>query len=187
MIDGQPSAVQDSSSSATPSDRKHARSPEEEAAKGAKKAAEESEKALEKAEKTAERWEKQQDRLAKLHLDGDKLILRWLRTSLFLVTSGIAVERGLTYFERSQTGPSLDPYAVLRLVGISLVLVGLASLWIACVQHRQRLRAIRQSDPPPIPTFSLSLWVSVAVALLAVVALVGVLASYVDGRPIAPH
>ena len=152
----------------------------------AKKSSDEksAEKALEQAEKIAEKWQKQQDRLAKLHLDGDKLLLRWLRTSLFLVTTGIAVERGLKYLEQSRTGPSLDPYAVLRLVGLSLVLVGLGALWIACVHHRRRLLAIRQGDPAPVPSFSLSLWVSVAVAILSAIAFLSALVSFGAGNPV---
>jgi len=181
MIDGQ-SPTADGPIGVVPKESdKHAGPTDE---KAAEKAAKESEKAFEKAEKLAEKWEKQQDRLAKLHLDGDKLLLRWLRSSLFLVTTGIAVERGLKYLEESRTGPSLDPYAVLRMVGLALVLIGLGALWVACVQHRQRLRAIRQGDPAPIPTFSLSLYVSVAVAILSVIAFLAAVLSFGSGRPL---
>ena len=184
MIDSQPGATDDPARQVLPVEDEHPRLTEEAKSKKAKKAADDSEKAFEKAEKLAERWEKQQDRLAKLHLDGDKLMLRWLRTGLILVTTGIAIERGLTYFEQSRTGPSLDPYAVLRTVSLGLVLIGLVALGVACIQHRQRLQAIRLGDPPPVASFSLSLWVSVAVAALGVVAFLAAVVSSGSGHPL---
>jgi uncharacterized membrane protein YidH (DUF202 family) len=142
------------------------------------------EKGAEKAEKDAEKQQKEGDRLAKLYLDGDNTLLRWLRTSLFLVTTGIGVERGLQYLEQTRAGPSLDPYAVLRMVALGLVLLGIGSLWLACVDHLRELRAIRHGDSPPLPSFSLSLWVSGAVAIMSVIAFLAILASYVSGQPL---
>jgi len=181
MLDTQPSAAEDLIGPVVSPEGKPHKSPEEKDKK-AKKAAEEAEKEYEKAVKLADRWEKQQDRLAKLHLDGDKLLLRWLRTSLFLVTTGIGIERGLKYLEGGRAGPSLDPYAVLRLVGLGFVLIGLGALLVACVEHRERLRVIRQGDPPPVPDFALSLWVSVAVAILSVIAFIAAVVSFENGR-----
>lgn len=185
MIDNQPSAADALTETAVSPEEKPHKSSEEKAkkAKKANKAAEESEKEFEKAVKLADRWEKQQDRLAKLHLDGDKILLKWLRTSLFLVTTGITLERGLKYLEGGREGPSLDPYSVLRLVGLGFVLIGLGALLAACVQHRDRLDTIRDGSPPPVPTYPLSLWVSVAVAILSVIAFLAAVISFQSGRP----
>jgi uncharacterized membrane protein YidH (DUF202 family) len=142
------------------------------------------EKAAKAAARAAERDVKDADRIAKLHLDGDKLILRWLRTSLFLVTTGIAIDRVLSHLAHSQAAPTVDPNSALRFVALSLVVVGLVSLWLACFNHWQRLQAVGRGEAPPVPRHSLSLWASVAVAILSLVAFVSVLASYGAGQPL---
>jgi putative membrane protein len=183
MIDRQAATMDDPNGPGTASHGKHA-GPGEAAAEKAKKSLKASEKALEQAEKMAERWEKQQDRLAKLHLDGDKLMLRWLRTGLGLVTTGIAIERGLKALQDARVSPSLDPYSVLRMVGLGLVLIGIGALCVASAQHYRRLQAIRQGDPAPVLNFSLSLWVSLAVAFLSIIAFISALVSFSSGSPV---
>ena len=145
--------------------------PSDEAARKAEKAAREEMKA---AAKAADKAADAQNWRAKTRLDYDKIILNWLKFSLTLVSTGIALERALQYLESANSAARLDPYSLLRFVGYGLAALGLGSLCIASKQHRDSLRAIDRGQPLPEPPFSLSLVVAVGVGVLVIVALASV-------------
>jgi uncharacterized membrane protein YidH (DUF202 family) len=181
---------------------REAKSAAKEAEREAKHAAKEAEREARHAAKEAEHQAKIQereaehqaklakielaygDRIAKLRLDGDKLLLRWLRTSLVLVSCGIFIERGLAFLDANATGPRLDPFFALRLVALGLVLVGLASLWFASHGNWRRILALDHGEAPPVGKYPLALIVSLAVAALCLVAFFSVLATYANGMSI---
>ena len=116
--------------------------------------------------------------------DAEKMIIRWVKVSLSLVTTGAAANRALAYLEGSGSR-LIDPFNLLRIVTIALAVVGVVAIWAACVQHWETLRRIERGEPPSKPRLSLGLAVGIAVAVLVVVAAAALVVVRRDGGPVA--
>jgi putative membrane protein len=91
-------------------------------------------------------------------LANERTYLAWLRTSLGLIASGIAVERLL---------PELGVPGARQAIGLSLVTVGALAAATAGRRWRKIEAALRSGEPLPPP--------KLAQALAAVIAIAGIL------------
>ena len=126
------------------------------------------------SEKAADRRRKEIDNRADARADSETKLLRWIKLSLTLASTGVGLISALKYLEG--TGPGrLDPYSVLRVVGVALVILGVGAAWASCVEHWRTLQRIASGDPPPEPRLTLALVVGVTIAVLSVIALLAAL------------
>lgn len=95
-------------------------------------------------------------------LANERTFLAWIRTSLALTASGVAVDAFVTSFDA----------LVQRLVAVTLVALGVACAGSAFGRWMRTERALRHGQPLPEP--GLARVVGVALALLGVVVLVAV-------------
>jgi putative membrane protein len=100
----------------------------------------------------------------------ERTMMAWVRTGTSLITFGFAVykffqlDAAVKLSGRMLVGP--------REFAMALILIGLLALVLGTVEHARDLRSLRKLNPQ-LPG-SLSRWVSVAMVLLGVVALVAV-------------
>lgn len=128
----------------------------------------------EKGKSSVEKAAKESIKRSEARDDSEKMLLRWVRTSLTLITTGAAGNRTLQYLEDAEPG-RIDPHSVLRWVTVALVILGIVAIWAACVEHGNALWRIERDLPPPRPSITLGLVVGLTVAILAVVALLAML------------
>lgn len=95
-------------------------------------------------------------------LANERTYLAWLRTSLGLVASGIAVERLL---------PQLGFPGARQVIGISLVTVGALSAATASRRWRKVEAALRSGDPLPPPKLAQVLAAAIAIAGIVTIVL----------------
>lgn len=130
-----------------------------------------------KKDKGAEN-EPQRDRATERIFDGrmdaDKIMIKWIRAAVALTTTGVAIERVLWHVSYSGHA-RVDPFSILRFVGLGIALIGVFSLIIACQQHFAILRRLDRGEPPPLFKIPLSLFVGVSMAVLVTLGVVGVI------------
>jgi uncharacterized membrane protein YidH (DUF202 family) len=134
-------------------------------------------KAAKAAKKEAKREAKSVERIFEGRQDADKIMIKWIRAAMSLVATGVAIERVVWHVQYSGLN-RIDPYSVLRGVGIGLAVLGVAALGIACAQHQQTLKRLDLGEPPPLFRIPLSLVVGVVLAALSVAALAGVFVAF---------
>lgn len=87
--------------------------------------------------------------------------MAWTRTSLSLITFGFGIAKFYQYLHETQgeAAPPIEP----RLVGMTMITIGILGLLAACVQHFRAIRELR-CECPGLPGSTSG---AVAVALLA--------------------
>ncbi len=96
--------------------------------------------------------------LERTFLAHERTLLAWVRTATSLVTFGFALYK-FYYFVHQNTPPTLgEEWFGARTYGLCMMGVGVASLVVATVQHRQQVRALRGLYPeaPMSPSFVLA-------------------------------
>jgi putative membrane protein len=86
----------------------------------------------------------------RIRMAAERTLLAWVRTGLSLMGFGFVVSRfGLFLRELAAVRPDLphNQGAVSQLIGVSLVLLGVAALVFAASNHRTMLRQIDRGQP----------------------------------------
>jgi len=84
----------------------------------------------------------------------ERTLLAWIRTGLNIMAFGFVVARfglflRLITLQHIEVGSNLSPPSYFsNFVGIGLVLVGVASMFIATLQHRQFVASLPPEDVP---------------------------------------
>lgn len=97
--------------------------------------------------------------------------IAWVRTALALISFGFGIAKVLQYLREKQgeTATLLSP----RAIGLVMIAIGLLSLILADRQERRALKALRERCPElPTPIGGV---ITVLIALLGVLALIGAL------------
>jgi len=97
--------------------------------------------------------------------------IAWVRTALALISFGFAIAKVLQYLREKQgeTATLMSP----RGVGLAMIAIGLVSLILADRQERRGVKSLRERCPElPKPVAGT---VAIMIALLGVLALIGVL------------
>lgn len=105
----------------------------------------------------------------------ERTLMAWLRTSLSMISFGFTIFKFLEALQQQAEAPVLRPDSP-RNVGLALIGIGTGALILACVQHRQYLRALGPDQPRA--GLDLPLAVSCLVALLGLLMFVSVVLSW---------
>ena len=98
----------------------------------------------------------------------ERTMMAWIRTATSLITFGFTLYKFFYYLHERDPVRHPEHAFGARTVGMLMIVIGLLSLGLAAVQHRQQLKLLRAHYAAPP---SLSQWVGVLVAVLGVVAL----------------
>lgn len=94
--------------------------------------------------------------------------MAWIRTSTSLIAFGFTIFQ----FLGNRRASNHDTIASPQLVGVTMILIGIVTLVLANLQHRQQSRAIHLEDPN-LP-YSLAGVISGLIMVLGLLALVAV-------------
>ena len=100
----------------------------------------------------------------------ERTLMAWTRTSTSLIAFGFTIYQIFRYLSTSER--LRDPYVSPQVFGVAMILVGLAALVLAWIQHRQELKALRADFGPM--RYSIAAIVAAMVSGLGLIALLGV-------------
>jgi putative membrane protein len=104
----------------------------------------------------------------------ERTLMAWIRTSLSLISFGFGLDR-IVAILRDGLEISQTPLRLSRILGLSFVALGTAAMLYAAMDHRRQLRRIQQDDLVYVSRRSPSFMVSIVLAVLGVLAFVGIL------------
>ena len=109
----------------------------------------------------------------------ERTLLAWLRTALSLISFGFTLAKFFQYLAQQRGSPVVGLLGhtwASDTVGLSMVAIGTFALVLAVIQHRRRVRAMR--DLGLEQQWNLALWVAAPVALLGVFAFLSLLLQF---------
>ena len=98
----------------------------------------------------------------------ERTLMAWIRTSTSLITFGFTIFKFFQYLATNERRrePIVSPWVV----GMMMILVGLAGLTMAWIQHRQEMKAL-QAEVGPMP-YSIAGTMAGFIAVLGAIALI---------------
>lgn len=113
--------------------------------------------------------------LERTYLAHERTMMAWVRTATSLIAFGFTLYK--TFYYLHQNDPVKHPEQPLgaRVFGILMILIGMVTLLLAAWQHQQQMKQLRVHYPNA--PFSLSLVVTILIACLGLMAMLGTLFS----------
>ena len=107
--------------------------------------------------------------LERTYLPHERTMMAWVRTATSLIAFGFTLYK--TFYYLHQNDPVKHPEQPLgaRVFGILMIAIGMVTLLLAAWQHQQQMKQLRVHYPNA--PFSLSLVVTVLIAMLGLVAI----------------
>ncbi len=102
----------------------------------------------------------------------DRTLMAWIRTSLSMITFGFTIYKFLEAFREAEHFIARRPNSP-RNLGLALIGVGTGALVVATIQHYQSLKRL-QAEGRPESLWSLTIFVAMFIALIGILAFVGV-------------
>jgi uncharacterized membrane protein YidH (DUF202 family) len=115
------------------------------------------------------------DRKRQLRESGERDLMNWGRTALTLLSTGIGFERALAVVTANNAHLIVDPFDILRILAISLIVLGLVVVGLAARAHLRILARLRHELAPEPPDYSISLILAAGILVIFTTALVTVL------------
>ncbi|MGK7911378.1 MAG: DUF202 domain-containing protein [Synechococcus sp.] len=94
-------------------------------------------------------------------LAAERTIMAWIRTSLSMISFGFGIDRFFKYLDRTQTGTNFDQLTEERILGLSLISLGVFALAAAFIQHWRTLKLIEAREYKYASDWSLGLVVAI--------------------------
>jgi len=99
----------------------------------------------------------------------ERTLMAWIRTAASLITFGFTLYKFFEYLRETQPDRHLPKVFGARTYGIVMIVVGIATLFLATWQHRQSMKTVRRYYPEA--PRSLALLLSGLVSALGLLAL----------------
>jgi bile acid:Na+ symporter, BASS family len=102
----------------------------------------------------------------------ERTLLAWIRTALSMISFGFGIDRLFTYLNRTEATLTLNLITEERVLGLSLMTLGLFTLVMAIVNHWTMLKTIEANDYKYAPTWSQGLVVATVLLFLGLAAFI---------------
>lgn len=102
----------------------------------------------------------------------ERTLMAWIRTSLSMITFGFGIDRFFHYLKRTEMGTSVNAINEERVLGLSLITLGVFALAFAIVVHWSTLKNLEQEDFQYSSKWSLGITVAIVLVFIG-------LASYI--------
>jgi putative membrane protein len=103
----------------------------------------------------------------------DRTLMAWIRTTLSMISFGFTIYKFLQYLYEAGNGTPVVRQQGPRNLGLTLIVLGVGALLIACVQYWNEMKRLDTGRTP----FSLTLAVAGFVGLIGTMALMNVVFS----------
>lgn len=110
--------------------------------------------------------------LERTRMASERTLMAWVRTSVSLTGFGFTIYKFVEYLRESGRGSLGRPNSA-RNLGLALVALGTLGLIAAMFQHRSLMRRLGQQGLKP--EWSIAMMVAVFMALISVMAFIGIL------------
>ncbi|MGF1518479.1 MAG: YidH family protein [Nodosilinea sp.] len=96
----------------------------------------------------------------------ERTLMAWIRTALSMISFGFGIDRLFTYLDRTEASLTINRLTEERVLGLSLMTLGLVTLVMAIVNHWTTLKTIESSDYKYTPTWAQGLVVATVLLFL---------------------
>jgi uncharacterized membrane protein YidH (DUF202 family) len=103
----------------------------------------------------------------------DRTLMGWIRTALSMIGFGFTIFKFLEAIRSTELASQLPRWHSPRIVGLTLISIGVFALVIACIQHWNYVKRLR-SDHPYRP-WDLALVVAALIGILGVAMIVSII------------
>jgi bile acid:Na+ symporter, BASS family len=102
----------------------------------------------------------------------ERTLMAWIRTALSMISFGFGIDRLFTYLDSTETALSINRLTEERVLGLSLMTLGLVTLVMAIINHWITLKTIESDDYKYGPTWSQGLVVATVLLFLGLAAFI---------------
>lgn len=102
----------------------------------------------------------------------ERTLMAWIRTSLSMITFGFGIDRFFHYLKRTEMGTSVNAVNEERVLGLSLITLGVFALAFAIIVHWRTLKKLEHEDFKYNSNWSLGITVAIVLVFIG-------LASYI--------
>ena len=102
----------------------------------------------------------------------ERTLIAWIRTSLLILSFGFGSDLFFDYLERTKTGKDISSLTEERILGLSLMVLGIFALVGALINHWFALKKIQQKDFKYVPNWSLGFTVGIILLFIGLAAFI---------------
>jgi uncharacterized membrane protein YidH (DUF202 family) len=102
----------------------------------------------------------------------ERTLMAWIRTALSMISFGFGIDRLFTYLDKTETGVGVNVLTEERILGLSLMSLGLFTLVAAIINHWRILKNIEEEEYQYTPRWSQGLTVAVVLLFLGLAAFI---------------
>ena len=114
--------------------------------------------------------------LVRTAFSSEQTLMSWIRTCLSMFSFGFSITQFFRYLEQRQQVAQLS--AGPRLLGLSLVGVGILALLLALLEHVLRIKRMKEQGLPPDAVSFLPFGSAIALLVIGVLALLSILLNW---------
>jgi BASS family bile acid:Na+ symporter len=102
----------------------------------------------------------------------ERTLMAWIRTALSMISFGFGIDRLFKYLDKTETGIGVNVLTEERILGLSLMSLGLFTLIAAIVNHWRILKNIEAKEYKYTPTWSQGLIIAIILLFLGLAAFI---------------
>lgn len=102
----------------------------------------------------------------------ERTLMAWIRTALSMISFGFGIDRLFNYLDKTETGGGINVLTEERILGLSLMTLGLFTLVAAIINHWRVLKNIETEEYEYTPGWSQGLTVAIVLLFLGLAAFI---------------
>ncbi len=102
----------------------------------------------------------------------ERTLMAWIRTSLSMITFGFGIDRFFKYLDRTETGIGVNELREERILGLSLMSLGIFALGASLITHWRTLKNIEQKEFKYTPRWSQGFTVGIILLFIGLAAFI---------------
>ncbi|MGB5711674.1 MAG: DUF202 domain-containing protein [Waterburya sp.] len=102
----------------------------------------------------------------------ERTLMAWIRTSLSMISFGFGIDRFFNYLENTKTGRDINSLTEERILGLSLMILGIFALVAALITHWFTLKNIQEREFKYVPNWSQGFTVGIILLFIGLAAFI---------------